>query len=64
MEDFLIWLFLSTSGFKLGSLLVRYLGVPLITGHLIDRDCRPLIEKITSCIDSWVAKKPSYARRL
>lgn len=37
-----------TLGIKKGLLLVRYLRVPLINGRLIDKDCAPLIEKITT----------------
>ena len=35
------------SGFKLGMLPVRYLGVPLVTRRLTNRDCALLVEKIT-----------------
>lgn len=61
METSLISSFISISEFKLGSLPVRYLGVPLVPGRLTDRDCsRHLVEKITSWIDSWAARKLSY----
>lgn len=36
------------SGFKLGKLPVRYLGVPLITSKLNYFDCKPLIGRITT----------------
>ncbi|PKI63786.1 hypothetical protein CRG98_015770 [Punica granatum] len=52
------------SGFKVGSLPVRYLGVPLVSGRLTDRECRPLIERITARIEGWAHKKLSYAGRL
>ena len=52
------------TGFKLGSLPVRYLGVPLVTRRLLVRDCEPLVEKITARIMCWSANLLSYARRL
>ena len=52
------------TGFKLGILPVRYLGVPLVTRRLSARDCEPLVEKITARITSWSAKLLSYAGRL
>ena len=39
------------TGFKLGTLPVRYLGVPLVTRQLTERDCMPLIDKITARIN-------------
>lgn len=48
----------------MGQLPVHYLGVPLIYGHLIDWDCKPLIDKITCRIDAWTAKKLSYGGQL
>ncbi|PKI40209.1 hypothetical protein CRG98_039402 [Punica granatum] len=55
---------LQISQFKLGTLPVQYLGVPLIPRRLTYNDCRPLIEKITQRIDNWASKKLSYAGRL
>ncbi|GKV05782.1 hypothetical protein SLEP1_g17749 [Rubroshorea leprosula] len=51
-------------GFKIGTLLVRYLGVPLITGKLAKKDLRPLVSKITERMSSWAAKHLSFAGRL
>ncbi|XP_038888122.1 uncharacterized protein LOC120078021 [Benincasa hispida] len=51
-------------GFSLGSLLVRYLGLPLLTGRLRVRDCAPLIQRITARIRSWAARSLSFAGRL
>ncbi|GKV01156.1 hypothetical protein SLEP1_g13733 [Rubroshorea leprosula] len=48
-------------GFKLGTLPVRYLGVPLITGKLTYKDLRPLIEKITNKLTSWTAEYLTFA---
>ena len=33
--------------FRMGTLLVKYLGVPLITRRLSKQDCAPLVSKIT-----------------
>jgi hypothetical protein len=43
---------------------VRYLGVPLISTRLSAPDCMALLDRITSRIDSWIAKNLSYAGRL
>jgi hypothetical protein len=43
---------------------VRYLGVPLISSKLSAGNCRVLVEKIASCINSWSSKKLSFAGRL
>ncbi|CAN1278623.1 Putative ribonuclease H protein At1g65750 [Linum perenne] len=54
----------SFTGFKLGSLLVRYLGLPLIASKLSLRDCHSLIQKITMRIRGWSTKTLSFAGRL
>ena len=51
------------TGFKLWTLLVRYLGVLPVTTRIIDRDCTPLEEKIIAKINHWAAKFLSYAGR-
>lgn len=51
-------------GMKLGTLPVRYLGVPLISGKLRLQGCQPLIDKITSRIKSWTSKFLTFAGRL
>ena len=52
------------TGFKLGTLPVRYLGVPLITRRLSTGDCSLLIERITARINNWTSKYLTYAGRL
>ena len=52
------------TGFKIGTLQVRYLGVPLVTRRLTARDCSPLVEKITAKINCWSSKLLFYAGRL
>ncbi|GKU92455.1 hypothetical protein SLEP1_g6177 [Rubroshorea leprosula] len=51
-------------GFKVGTLPVRYLGVPLITGRLTNAALKPLITKITEKISSWTSRYLSFAGRL
>ncbi|XP_039025453.1 uncharacterized protein LOC120158749 [Hibiscus syriacus] len=45
---------LQSTGFKQGCFLVRYLGVPLVTRKLIEKDCVVLIEKIKSKLHHWI----------
>ena len=52
------------TGFKLGELPVRYLGIPLTTRKPSLKDFQPLLDKITTRINSWTAKHLSYAGRL
>ena len=52
------------TGFQLGQLPVRYLGVLLITKRLSAADCTLLIEKITVRINCWTSKLLSYVGRL
>ncbi|GJV80073.1 RNA-directed DNA polymerase, eukaryota, reverse transcriptase zinc-binding domain protein [Tanacetum coccineum] len=49
--------------FPVGKLLVRYLGVPLLTKKLIVNDCKPLISKVKTKISDWKNKVLSYAGR-
>ncbi|XP_039039748.1 uncharacterized protein LOC120177804 [Hibiscus syriacus] len=44
---------LQSTGFKHGSLPVRYLGVPLVTRKLTEKDCVALIDKIKSKLHHW-----------
>lgn len=52
------------TGFVCGTLLVRYLGLPLITKKLTHMDCLPLIEKFITRIGSWRGILLSYVARL
>ena len=51
-------------GFKLCTLPMRYLGVPLVTRRLLAKDCIPLVDKIALRINCWSTKLLSYAGRL
>ncbi|GJV05570.1 hypothetical protein Tco_1343226 [Tanacetum coccineum] len=54
-----------TSGLVLkGELPVKYLGVPLISSRLLNRDCKVLIEQVKNRIGDWKNKSLSFARRL
>ena len=50
--------------FRLGSLPVKYLGVPLISSRLTHQHCLPLIERIISRIKLWTSTSLTYAGRL
>ncbi|XP_039024361.1 uncharacterized protein LOC120157217 [Hibiscus syriacus] len=54
----------SATGFKHGFLPVRYLGVPLVTKKLSEKDCLPLIDNIKHRHHNWAGKFLSYAGRL
>ncbi|GJU81687.1 RNA-directed DNA polymerase, eukaryota, reverse transcriptase zinc-binding domain protein [Tanacetum coccineum] len=50
--------------FKVGKLLMTYLGVPLITKKIGINDCKCLIDRIKARVNSWKNKLLSYAGRL
>ncbi|XP_039065361.1 uncharacterized protein LOC120210728 [Hibiscus syriacus] len=52
------------SGFKYGILPVRYLGVPLVTRKLSEKECNILIEKIKARLHHWAEKTLSYTGKL
>ncbi|GJV67976.1 hypothetical protein Tco_1483485 [Tanacetum coccineum] len=47
-----------------GLFLVKYLGVPLISSRLLNRDCKILVDKVSNRIRDWKNKSLSYAGRL
>lgn len=47
--------------FEVGSLPVRYLGLPLFTKKMTMGDCTPMIDKIKRRIRSWTARFLSFA---
>ncbi|GJV94534.1 putative RNA-directed DNA polymerase, eukaryota, reverse transcriptase zinc-binding domain protein [Tanacetum coccineum] len=55
---------LSIMPFAEGELPVKYLGVPLISSRLLNRDCKILVEQATNRIGDWKNKSLSFARRL
>ncbi|GJR14147.1 RNA-directed DNA polymerase, eukaryota, reverse transcriptase zinc-binding domain protein [Tanacetum coccineum] len=50
--------------FKVGTLLVTYLGVPLINKQIGIRDCKCLVDKVRAKVNSWKNKMLTYAGRL
>ena len=55
---------LDMTGFRLGSLPMKYLGVPLISSKLSHSDCQPLLDKIIARIQSWTSCSLSFPGRL
>ncbi|GKC76070.1 RNA-directed DNA polymerase, eukaryota, reverse transcriptase zinc-binding domain protein, partial [Tanacetum coccineum] len=55
---------LSVMPFSVGSLLVRYLGVPLKTKRLGVKQCKSLIDKIEKKVKDWKNRWLSFASRL
>ena len=51
-------------GYTVGSLPIRYLGIPSISSKLNLHDCSPLIDKVSSRLSSWLNRCLSYAGRL
>ncbi|GKD04846.1 putative reverse transcriptase domain, reverse transcriptase zinc-binding domain protein [Tanacetum coccineum] len=50
--------------FSEGELPVKYLGVPLISLRLLNKDCKILVEKAKNRIEDWNNKSLSFAKRL
>ncbi|XP_071697482.1 uncharacterized protein [Rutidosis leptorrhynchoides] len=50
--------------FEEGSLPVKYLGVPLVSTQLHYRDCKELVDVVSSRINNWKNKFMSFAGRL
>ncbi|XP_059634016.1 uncharacterized protein LOC132276560 [Cornus florida] len=55
---------ISLLGIGVGTLPIRYLGVPLISTNLKTSHCSLLIEKITHRITHWTSRSLSYTGRL
>ena len=55
---------LDMTGFRLGSLPMKYLGLLLISSKLSHYDCQPLLDKIIARIQSWTSSSLSFAGRL
>nr|GEV51084.1 hypothetical protein [Tanacetum cinerariifolium] len=50
--------------FSEGELPVKYLGTPLISSRLLNKDCKVLVEKTRNRIGDWKNKSLSFADRL
>ncbi|GKD78845.1 reverse transcriptase domain-containing protein, partial [Tanacetum coccineum] len=55
---------LSVNGNIHGELPVKYLGVPLISSRLLNKDCKIVVEKAKNRIGDWKNKSLSFAGRL
>ncbi|GJV73433.1 hypothetical protein Tco_1493428 [Tanacetum coccineum] len=55
---------LNVMPFSEGKLLVKHLGVPLLSSRLLNRDCKILVEKVKNRIEDWKNKSLSFAGRL
>ncbi|GJZ26001.1 putative RNA-directed DNA polymerase [Tanacetum coccineum] len=55
---------LNVMPFSEGKLPVKYLGVPLISSRLLNKDCKILVEKARNRIGDWKNKSLSFAGRL
>ncbi|GKB03254.1 RNA-directed DNA polymerase, eukaryota, reverse transcriptase zinc-binding domain protein [Tanacetum coccineum] len=55
--------FLNILPFKIGRLLVRYLGVPLMDKKIGVKDCKNLVDKVRQKLCDWKNKSLSYAGR-
>lgn len=51
-------------GFEVGTLPIRYLGLPLLSTRLSHSDCIPLFDHIITRIKSWKARDLSFAGRV
>lgn len=52
------------TGFSVGSLPFRYLGIPVTRKRLSNSECTSLVEKICSHIRHWSVHYLSYAGRI
>ena len=50
--------------FEIGTLPVRYLGVPLLTKRMTSSDYSPLVNRVKKRITTWTARQLSFAGRL
>lgn len=54
---------LSLNGFVAGNLPIIYLGLPLVSGKLKQRDCQPLINKLCEKNQMWTSKSLNQGGR-
>ncbi|GJX07924.1 RNA-directed DNA polymerase, eukaryota, reverse transcriptase zinc-binding domain protein [Tanacetum coccineum] len=50
--------------FSVGTLPMKYMGVPLITKNIGDPECNQLVERVKQKVNDWKNKALSYAGRL
>lgn len=51
-------------GMQIGSIPIKYLGLPLTMGKLTFADCSSLLDRLTSRVTSWANKNLSYGGRV
>ncbi|KAK2649162.1 hypothetical protein Ddye_016651 [Dipteronia dyeriana] len=51
-------------GYPVGSLPIRYLGIPIISSKLNLCDCSPFVDKVSSRLSSWLNRCLSFVGRL
>ncbi|KAK3218479.1 hypothetical protein Dsin_012449 [Dipteronia sinensis] len=51
-------------GYMVGSLSIRYLGIPIISSRLRLHDCSPFLDRVSGRLASWLNRGLSYAGRL
>ncbi|GJW57559.1 ribonuclease H-like domain-containing protein [Tanacetum coccineum] len=64
MLNQLVIAILNIMPFSEGELPIKYLGVPLISSRLLNKDCKVLVEKAKNRIGDWKNKSLSFASRL
>lgn len=52
------------SGFKIGQIPFKYLGIPISPKRLSTKDCMILVDKMTARVRSWSSRNLSYQGRL
>lgn len=55
---------LRSTGFSCGSLPIKYLGLPLVSGKVSSRDCTDLISRLSRNIETWTSKFLNQAGRI
>lgn len=51
-------------GMQVGTLPIKYLGVPLITGNLSHANCLSLLDRLSAKVNSWTTKVLSYGGKV
>lgn len=64
IHDDKLQLMRDVSGFKLGTLPVRHLGIPLDTKKPVEKDFDAVVLKMKAKVESWGNRKLSFAGRL
>ena len=60
IDDSVKAIILNMTRFSLGSVPMKYLGVPLISSRFSHSDFQPLLDKIMARIQSWTSRSLSF----